>query len=77
MIDALSFDNERDEILHHKKNITGIILALAYGEFPGDIAVDAVQFLQNRLYNFNQIYEIFKILIRKKARIKKALRGTG
>lgn len=67
---------KRAEILRNKKNVTALILAFACDELR-DIEDAAVQFLRNRLYNDRDIFQIFKILVRKKIRIKRALLGGG
>ncbi|MBW8003099.1 MAG: hypothetical protein FVQ80_13950 [Planctomycetes bacterium] len=69
---SISEDRKREKIIHHKKNTTAIILAMAYGDF-GD-ANDAVIFLKNRLYDDDEIYQIFQILLKKRDSIKKAPR---
>ena len=62
-----------EEVLRNKKNLTGLMLSLACEEV-GDVG-DAVQYLRNRLYSDNDIFQIFKVLLKKKSEIRKALRG--
>ncbi|MBA7483059.1 hypothetical protein ES707_18570 [subsurface metagenome] len=62
-----------EEVFRNKKNITGLILSLACEEV-GDVG-DAVRYLRNRLYNDSDIFQIFEVLVSRKARIESALRG--
>lgn len=62
-----------EEVLRNKKNITGLILLFACEELR-DVE-DAVQYLRNRLYGDDDIFQIFEVLVRKQKRIKRALGG--
>jgi hypothetical protein len=64
-----------EEVLCNKKNVTGLILSLACEEV-GDVG-DVVQYLRNRLYSDSDIFQIFEVLVRKKARIERALKGKN
>ncbi|MBA7544170.1 hypothetical protein ES705_36518 [subsurface metagenome] len=64
-----------EEVLRNKKNITGLVLSLACEEL-GEIG-DAVQYLRNRLYSDNDISQIFEVLVSRKARIERALKGEN
>jgi len=75
IVDGQDFDLESlEKVINHKKNVVAIILAMAYGEI-GNIE-GFTRFMRNRLYNADQIYEIFELLVQKKAKIKRALNGA-
>jgi len=62
-----------EEVLHNKKNLTGLILTLACEELR-DVG-DVVRYLRSRLYTDEDIFQIFQMLVRKQKRIKRALSG--
>lgn len=70
-MDVLS---DREKVINHKKNVIALILSLAYRDIGG--IEEVTQFLKNRLYDADQICEIFEILIRKKIPIKRAFKGV-